>query len=72
MRVYRFADLVTRGIISNRMQPRRWLKYGFPPPIQLGPNTIAWPADEVDAWVADRPRRYTVSSSEGSAPEAHR
>lgn len=29
----------------------------FPPPIELGPNSIAWFEDEIDAWIADRPRR---------------
>lgn len=26
----------------------------FPKPIKLGPRAIAWPSDEVDAWVAAR------------------
>jgi prophage regulatory protein len=29
----------------------------FPPPLQLGPNSVGWYEDEVDAWLATRPRR---------------
>jgi len=26
----------------------------FPPPIELGPNAIAWSSDEIDAWINHR------------------
>jgi prophage regulatory protein len=29
----------------------------FPAPITLGPNSVAWFEDEIDAWIAARPRR---------------
>ena len=29
----------------------------FPAPIELGPNSVAWFEDELDAWLASRPRR---------------
>jgi predicted DNA-binding transcriptional regulator AlpA len=29
----------------------------FPPPFELGPNSVAWFEDEIDAWLAARPRR---------------
>jgi prophage regulatory protein len=29
----------------------------FPPPIELGPNSIGWYRSEIDAWMAERPRR---------------
>ena len=29
----------------------------FPPPFELGPNSIGWFEDEIDAWLASRPRR---------------
>ena len=29
----------------------------FPPPIELGPNSIGWYRSEVDAWLQSRPRR---------------
>ena len=28
----------------------------FPAPIVLGPNSVGWYEDEVDAWIASRPR----------------
>lgn len=35
----------------------RWSKhYGFPEPIKLGPNTAAWPKDEIENWLQSRPR----------------
>ena len=30
--------------------------YGFPRPIALGANTLAWNLEEVQAWLASRPR----------------
>ena len=36
---------------------RRWVREGhFPKPIKLGANCVAWRRDEVDAWLASRPR----------------
>ena len=29
----------------------------FPAPVQLGPNAIGWYEDEIDNWLASRPRR---------------
>ena len=29
----------------------------FPPPIELGPNSIGWYEQEIDDWIAARPRR---------------
>lgn len=52
----RFADLVERGIVRNRVTLSRWIKsQGFPPPVKLGPNTAAWSTAAVEAWVASRP-----------------
>ncbi len=54
-RYYRYTDLVKAGIVNNRTTLGRWIKnYGFPRGVLLGPNTRAWPADEVDAWLAAR------------------
>ncbi len=51
----RFNDLKAREIVRNRTTLARWIKkYGFPPGVLLGPNTRAWPADEVDAWLEAR------------------
>ena len=51
----RYADLVERQIVNNRTTLQRWIRdYGFPPGVLLGPNTRAWPVDQVDAWLAAR------------------
>lgn len=51
----RFADLCSRGIVSNRVTLYRWIKtQGFPRPIKLGPNTAVWRADQVEHWLAAR------------------
>jgi hypothetical protein len=60
-----FADLKTQGIVDDRQTLRRRMRSeGFPPPVILGPNSIAWPADEVRKWLASRPR--------GAAPQPKR
>jgi prophage regulatory protein len=33
----------------------------FPAPVKLSPQTIAWKASDVDAWIAARPRSGRVS-----------
>lgn len=51
----RFKDLVERGIVRNRVTLYRWIRdNGFPPGVLLGPNTRAWPEDEIDAWIERR------------------
>lgn len=51
----RFADLVDRGIVNNRVTLSRWIRgQGFPKPVQLGPNTVAWREDEITNWLAER------------------
>jgi len=55
MQYLRFADLKRAGIVRNRTTLYRWIRdYGFPAGIMLGPNTRAWPAHEVDAWLEAR------------------
>ena len=56
MTVYlRFRDLKARGIVTNWTTLRNWQKReGFPPGILLGPNSRAWPEDEIDRWLAGR------------------
>ncbi len=53
----RYPDLVERGVIPpNRTTLYRWIRdCGFPPGKLIGPNTRAWPEDEIEAWLASRP-----------------
>ncbi|MEW6438817.1 MAG: AlpA family phage regulatory protein [Pseudomonadota bacterium] len=58
MQILRFKDLKRLGVVTDRMSlRRRILADGFPPGILLGPNSIGWNSDEVDAWLTARPRR---------------
>ena len=51
----RYADLVERQIVNNRTTLQRWIRdYSFPSGVLLGPNSRAWPADQVEAWLAER------------------
>ena len=42
----------------GRIQRWRKIKEGkFPAPIEIGPNQIGWFEDEIEEWLASRPRR---------------
>lgn len=54
-RYYRFADLKAAGIVDNRQTLSRWIqKQGFPAGVKLGPNSRAWAASEVEAYLERR------------------
>ncbi len=40
----------------------------FPAPVQLGAHAIGWYEDEIDAWIASRPR---VNWASRSKPDDH-
>ena len=53
----RFADLKARNIVTNWHTLAVWIKtQGFPPGIKLGGNTRAWREDEIEQWLAKRPK----------------
>ena len=66
---FRMADRKNRKILrgykaienktgKGRVQTWRDVRDGlFPAPIELGPNSVGWYEDEVDDWLASRPRR---------------
>ena len=50
-------DAVHERISKSRAQVWRDIRAGkFPAPITLGGNSVGWYADEIDAWLAARPR----------------
>jgi predicted DNA-binding transcriptional regulator AlpA len=53
---------LSKKIKKSRVQGWRDVRAGLlPPPIELGPNSIGWFEDELDQWLASRPRRtYTA------------
>ena len=43
---------------KSRQQIWRDIRAGtFPAPMELGPNSVGWFEDEIDEWLASRPRR---------------
>jgi predicted DNA-binding transcriptional regulator AlpA len=53
---YRYLE--DEGIMPNRMTLARSIaQLGFPKPVELGKNRIAWRLEEVENWLASRPRR---------------
>jgi predicted DNA-binding transcriptional regulator AlpA len=56
-RLLRFSDLKALNIVKNWVTLERWIRcQGFPPGIQLGPNTRAWRESDIEAWLASRER----------------
>ena len=57
-KIIRGYKLVAERIGKSRIQLWRDIKVGtFPPPLELGPNSVGWYEDEIDDWLASRPRR---------------
>ncbi|WP_324517051.1 AlpA family transcriptional regulator [Pseudomonas sp.] len=39
----------------SKSQIYRLIRAGeFPPPVRLGQNSVAWPADQVDSWIHEK------------------
>ena len=54
---WRYYYLKRSGRVDNRTTLRRWIQAGrFPAPVKLGPNSIAWPMEEVLEWDRSRER----------------
>ena len=67
----RFSGLKKRGIVDNRTTLGRWIKtQGFPPGIKIGPNTRAWPEDQVEAWLAARAAATEAADAEAKTAAA--
>ncbi len=57
-KILRGYKLVEERTGKSRVQLWRDIKAGrFPSPLELGPNSVGWYEDEVDEWLASRPRR---------------
>src|SRR5262245_27533770 len=55
-RYLRYADLVARGIVSNRMTLKNWVdRQNFPPGALVGPNMRLWSENAVQRWMDSRP-----------------
>jgi predicted DNA-binding transcriptional regulator AlpA len=67
----RFKDLKARGIVVSWPSLRYKIEHsGFPPGRYLGPNTRAWTADEVQAWIdalpTENPRKAAAKAQEAA------
>jgi predicted DNA-binding transcriptional regulator AlpA len=73
MRVYRFRELKGAGVPFCRKHIAHLENLGdFPMHFNIGKNTIAWVAGEVDQWVEERVRRRRPLSGEAKAvPTPH-
>ena len=57
----------TRELTGNkdRKTYHNWVEAGlFPKPVQTGPNSIGWYADEIEEWLESRPRGFLRPVSE--------
>lgn len=66
-RILRDHEVRERTKLSRVQRWRRVRAGTFPAPVQLGPNSIGWYEDEIETWLADRPR---VSYAAPNTPEA--
>lgn len=67
-RILRDPDVLARTKLSRVQRWRRVRKGTFPAPVQLGPNSIGWYEDEIEAWLAERPRvSYAAVAAEPAA-----
>lgn len=67
-----YKYLEQHSIVTNRMCLARAIEnYGFPKPIALGANRLAWHLGEVEEWIAARPRRTpkTGARKPAAAPQ---
>jgi predicted DNA-binding transcriptional regulator AlpA len=63
--LWKFSHLKLLGYVDDRATCRRLMaSSGFPKPLILSANSIAWVAAEVRAWLENRPR--------GAAPQPQR
>lgn len=54
--IWRFRDLKRRQIVGNWTTLLEWIAaQDFPPGFRLGPNSRAWFATDVIAWLKSRP-----------------
>jgi prophage regulatory protein len=54
--ILRDPEVLARTKLSRVQRWRRVRSGTFPAPVQLGPNSIGWFENEIEAWLAERPR----------------
>ena len=72
-RIIRGYKALTDIIGGSRVTAWRGVRDGLiPPPLELGPNSGGWYEDEIDQWLASRPRRTYGAETYAPEPEAAR
>ena len=67
-RILRDPEVQQRTKLSRVQRWRGVRKGTFPAPVQLGPNSIGWYSDEIEAWLSERPRvSYALATTEPAA-----
>ena len=70
------APAVCERTGKGRVSLWRGVRAGtFPAPVKLGSNSVGWYEDEVDRWIAERPRAYdngTAQVGHGAVAKARR
>jgi predicted DNA-binding transcriptional regulator AlpA len=70
MEFYRLKDM-TALFKVNASTIWRWLANGeIPAPLKIAANTTAWRAEEINEWIASRPRLETKKAANNLMPAA--
>lgn len=67
--IIREREVRERTKLSRSQRWRRVRNQTFPTPVQLGPNSMGWYEDEIEAWLAARPRVH-YARPDASATDA--
>ncbi len=66
----RAPEVMARTGLSRVTIWRRVRAGTFPAPVEIGINSIGWPATEISTWLESRPRRTYSAETEAPTPEA--
>ena len=55
-RLLRREEVEERTGLARTTIYRKMREGSFPEPLQVGARAVRWPASEIDAWLAGRPR----------------
>ena len=62
-RLLRREEVETRVGLARTTIYRKMREGSFPTPIQVGARAVRWPASEIEAWLASRPRATGEAAS---------
>lgn len=65
--LYRLRQVAALLGVHPRTIQRWQHELGFPQPLKLGKAAVAWRSDELEAWIAGRPRKESSELAEWDA-----